>query len=64
MFPTPNDSILDLVFTNEEQLVQCVAETLPVSNCDHKTIHGTILVEQTADKIILTRPYRSVSMET
>ncbi len=60
-FNTRNQSILDLVFVNEPNLIQCVQIGPTVTNCDHLPVVSYLPLTKTLNKSIKIRKYRSAN---
>ncbi len=57
-FSTRESAILDLVFTNEPNFVQCVEEAPQIDGCDHKTVKGFFMLEEVTAEFVSFRQYR------
>lgn len=58
-FHTRNEAILDLVFTNEPLLVQCVELGMHIERCDHETVIGKLAFQTVESKTIKVRSYKT-----
>ncbi len=57
-FPTRNAALLDLIFINEPNLIQCVDKGAKIFNCDHETVTALLTFQALKRKSVTIRNYR------